>query len=1347
MRRFRYITAENDYTADLDYTAWTSALVGGSILRRSDSPSTPVNRSLPRNGAPGSLGHESAITIDTSRPQVVAVLSSLSADIYRRRTATQSLEISWMHWRTSFSTLHSGAFRLSYGPSTTNCIKANATAHDVQSALAGLLSVDNLTLAVTEVAAPHENARRFAIDFDAMGASTSIQNIRVDVSDPSCEPWKCSLTLGGKSGPCEAVAADVVEFRAAGYEAWAGFIDVTLRFSAPVIVSSDGLSAPHIGLNIVNGILGGSAYSPNATFTEGSLVQFIDVGVFASEPLDGGQFRLRYGKSGPTTGCIDYDAAVSPVMAAATYAPAELTSGGARNMRIQLEALQPIAAIGLKSVTVRQWGNGSRFMVQFNEGSNPLRLEPTNRSDCRAFEPPEDAEVTLPPSTDLTFRYAVQNGDMALPHLTLTSRDAETSHVAAIHLNGSSILRDATFPTTKALLSLPTNKVTPCSWGHAALGDGCHCRPTAGKIVIDSSAIPQVVNITTSTWSDEYGVNEWVDFFVKFTGPVIADEGTLLLLRTGNRVAEGAAILRPSDEVIKPGFRPFPLEKFGNETSILRFQYRIREGDGTLNLIPRTGAAIIGTVKSALFTQSVLAFTTLPFQNMSNEASRNYTVAVDKGNLKVNTERPYIVNVFIDKLNGTYTVGEDIFIQVVFSKPVSTKGPVILSLNSGGTAELQRNAGNKQVFDVGVDVKSELRHGCCGDFQLFYKSHSSGCIPWDNSSALESAVHNFSSLQKIDGLLNDWRHSLEIKSHDYHGGFRWKIHFLKGGQDSRQYPSALKPLLAEASACPEAVDAATAETNILAFIYTIEDGDMAEVLDVSGPNALQLLPMADIECEETVENRAGEDTAYIRRAATRALQDANLTIPSNLLTANPVRVNTSAPRVTSIVSVSGDGPFSEGDTIVFRVRFSAVVHLLDKNGREVTSLDWSSEEAVALSANDQCSQNTYGNPALSLALDTRRSLNGTFDASQLWESTNITKILSNDSLGYDFASTARARYVNGSGSADLYLQYIVRPLESASNLDYANGTALHMQQGFVLLADSTNPRKPASLALPRPGMAGSLSYQQNVTILAKARDPTRVRVITANVFEGCYYPGHLINIQVIFTRCVDTPAALGPGKKIVLSLNTALPGQPERQLEAITDRQGRRHARMLVFPWLVGANDRALRVETLPGSFQIIDDNDYALLHNGTSNADDLHDNRGFVVNMRIPMPGTEGALDSSVVLATHHGSSRLRAMDPLLSKTTSPPRALRTSTNISGVTRTAGDAVFITVHFDKPVAVHCTALSLTRNDEGEQCPSLVLQTKEGTIAPQQDHEWANWTSMARAVYYEGNKSSTIVFR
>ena len=89
-------------------------------------------------------------------------------------------------------------------------------------------------------------------------------------------------------------------------------------------------------------------------------------------------------------------------------------------------------------------------MVQFNEGSNPLRLEPTNRSDCLAFEPSEDAEVTLPPSTDLTFRYAVQNGDMALPHLSLASRDAKKSHLASIHLNGSSILRHATFPTTKA---------------------------------------------------------------------------------------------------------------------------------------------------------------------------------------------------------------------------------------------------------------------------------------------------------------------------------------------------------------------------------------------------------------------------------------------------------------------------------------------------------------------------------------------------------------------------------------------------------------------------------------------------------------------------------------------------------------------------------------------------------------------------------------------------------------------------------------------------------------------------------------------------------------------------------
>lgn len=75
--RFKYLTINDDYTADLDYVASPYSLTGGEIITDSDYPSTPINRTLPRNGAPGSLGIESRIGIDTTPPCPIEVVSAM----------------------------------------------------------------------------------------------------------------------------------------------------------------------------------------------------------------------------------------------------------------------------------------------------------------------------------------------------------------------------------------------------------------------------------------------------------------------------------------------------------------------------------------------------------------------------------------------------------------------------------------------------------------------------------------------------------------------------------------------------------------------------------------------------------------------------------------------------------------------------------------------------------------------------------------------------------------------------------------------------------------------------------------------------------------------------------------------------------------------------------------------------------------------------------------------------------------------------------------------------------------------------------------------------------------------
>lgn len=73
---FRYVIQPADTADPLDYID-TSALVGGSIV---DAGNNPANRTLPAPGAAGSLGGLRSITIDTSAPSVISVGGAGTSD-------------------------------------------------------------------------------------------------------------------------------------------------------------------------------------------------------------------------------------------------------------------------------------------------------------------------------------------------------------------------------------------------------------------------------------------------------------------------------------------------------------------------------------------------------------------------------------------------------------------------------------------------------------------------------------------------------------------------------------------------------------------------------------------------------------------------------------------------------------------------------------------------------------------------------------------------------------------------------------------------------------------------------------------------------------------------------------------------------------------------------------------------------------------------------------------------------------------------------------------------------------------------------------------------------------------
>jgi len=1450
--RFKYVTSNNEYTADLDYVTSASSLIGGMILTDSDDPFTPINRTLPRNGAPGSLGVQSNIGIDTSPPKPIAVYSSIPPGVHGLRSDVQTIELSWdEHDYTSYTSSSSvltnlklirGQFKLVYGSEVTSCINVNASSNDLMKALKKLgpfVTVDggvkrsmmpNIT--ITKEATPHQKtSTRFVVDLSSIPQTYGIQPLQVLIDHSSCHEWMCmdDDDNDDELHKCEKTFGDIVEFRndnhGLTHPSRGGYVEVTVRYDKPVTVYSDILHPPVLPLNIIKTYdynststsSSSATYHPNATYAEGSLTQVIDVGVDASSPLTAGQFKLQYGGSnGPVTGCIYYDAATSAVISDYSDHKYEREIGGYRNMRTALEHLQPIALIGLEDVIVKKLVNGTRFIIKFNPGSNPLKLEPVNinREECQDFIP-SDANVTIPPSSDVTFRYLLKQNDLAYPSLAVASTIKNSNEEpSSIILKGgnSTIKRTSENPITNALLNLPTAKITPISnmeSGFAPFMENIIIRKDQGgsiNITVDCSIAPHVINISTASWGDSYGVGEWIDFYITFSGPVIAPEGSVLLLNTksssNNNDDDGYGIARlykNNDNLPVPGYVVIPPHLLGNGTSSLRFHYRIQEGDSTSNLVPASSVSLIGKITSALYSQWNLVDTYLSSNgtNSTNNGREdgdggydnidkfNYTV--DGLSLMIETSIPQITKIEIDKINGTYSTGEEIYILVHFDKPVSIEGNATLKLSSGGIAYLSRNGGNLQIFDIGVDASKALEHYCCGKFTLGLGNDITRCMQWDNPTSIMRGIHTLNDIEN-SGALNPWPNPFQANGIDYHGGYRWSLQFPNGGKSDYPYPSPLIPLDQSDNDCtmfdPPGDDTAIvkiADSNIIAFRYIVQPGEESGNLAPLNENAIKLFYNSNGQEEDGEGKLQGSiernysnwfKESYVRRASTTPLQDVNLTIPFDIIngtnntsssssqqTKDSVIVNGTAAKITEVISVNGGGSFTQGDVIDLLVKFDKEVWLVDystgtdfETGRIVTTpthphLIRPSPSSSNLNFEGSCEGSAGGSDVLTLALDTIRAdkeevadssiTNMTQNGTNSINGTTINDIIWSDDI-------ARASYVNGSGTQNIYFKYTVRSLEATDGfLEYANFSALQLKDGYGLIVRSTYSSHKADLHLPKRGYYGSLSYDQNITLISSARENTFVRKITADVPEGCYDPGKVINIHILFSRCVRTPNSLDSDLSIQLNLITGV----TTELIAANDTKGRDFAEMIIFPWIVGHDEHTLKTITQTNSLFIST--------NKTRVSTPLLDVHGHAVNLTLPVAGTINSLDDSVIIAVHHGS-KFKTVEKVYI-TPKPPRALYVSTNTPPGIYGAGNMIEIIVTFSDKVTLHCissssksssSSTSLSGSGDGDlSCPSLSLRTKgSGSEVIHNSDDWFDEDTMSLAHYLKGNNTKDITF-
>ncbi|KAG7377048.1 hypothetical protein PHYPSEUDO_012250 [Phytophthora pseudosyringae] len=350
------------------------------------------------------------------------------------------------------------------------------------------------------------------------------------------------------------------------------------------------------------------------------------------------------------------------------------------------------------------------------------------------------------------FKYIVQAMDTS-PDLTYTG-------TTALQLNGGSIKRKSSAPTTSALLKLPVNGET----GSLSVNK---------NMIIDTSN-PKVLSVTTTAQSGTYTAGDDIPVMVTFDTPVVVTGAPQLLVSTGSvdlfpgqfvleaptltssktvvfpsyylglstasskglqfkiggqiltvnsvlrdevtmvetyaatRVDPAALANRANVPIYTPGFRPAKYSS-GSGTKVLTFVYTVQIGDVSTRL------AYISTSALQVGSGSIKRLSSTPFTNVDlTLATPGATGSLSaSATIVINTDAPRVTQVKTITRDGVYKAGDEIYFEVIFNLPVVVS-PVASVLTNIATAGVERVA----VYADGSGTTSlKFRFDCLGDDQ------------------------------------------------------------------------------------------------------------------------------------------------------------------------------------------------------------------------------------------------------------------------------------------------------------------------------------------------------------------------------------------------------------------------------------------------------------------------------------------------------------------------------------------------------------------------------------------------------------------------------------------------------
>jgi hypothetical protein len=891
----------------------------------------------------------------------------------------------------------------------------------------------------------------------------------------------------------------------------------------------------------------------------------------------------------------------------------------------------------------------------------------------------------------------------------------------ALVLNGGgwAIRRNATRPTTDAILTLPAPKTVNSLSGNRAIA----IKPTQ----------PSVLRVTSSTPDSTYFPGDTILIDVVFSLPVVVFGFPVLLLETGAPPARASLAA-------------------GNNTATLTFEYAVQVGDSSARLdvvddrvgddkayfvmsLLLVGHAEILRASTDPYTTAVTA---LPAPGLLGSLSAGKNIVVD-------STPPAVIDIQSPVVDGTYDVDEQIEVLLVFSRRVVVRGVPELILNV--PSEYQRTAvyadgsdtttlrfvyspkqgdnSRNLALDI-LDENSLILRPLLRGKELLQDPAQILCrsakpllgadilLPLPGVAVRADAVLSLvGNNRKIFVCTDGFRVKAvqaDVPTGVYSPGQRIVISVLFTGATVVQGAPRFK---LNANTARYATYIGGTGTSQLEFEYIVATGDSCSVLEAATRSALELNGGVISDSEGI----------YV------PLRLAAPSKPGSLSAKHQIEITSQPPVVRRVYSRDVNDNYGVGDTIHLAVEFSRVVTLAsplvgplpalslqfdggtrtasyasgDKSttltfailvltGDSASRLDYASKTALAGTI---FALSTTPTTAANLELPEPRKPGSLADSSsigvisapptvlQVFASSREGTYGLNDKVRLRvrfsfpvFVSAAasqsctltlavgdvefrKAVYVGGSTTALLEFQYTVEPGDHISRLAYSGADSLQC----AILQSTAVPSLPATNTFPLPGADGSLSFSSALRVDALS---PRVTSVSSSLANGVYGAGQAVDITVTFSEAVLVPNGAAPRVRLAIGSNTAVDALMDSSTEPVATYAGGSGTNVLRFVYTTRVGDMALPLE-------------YAGVDALSTRAEDAQVTAAAerqqyrFASLRLPVPGATGSLSNN----------RDIHIDTL-----EPPRVLGVGSPMADGIYTAGDTITISVTFSTPVTV-----------------------------------------------------------